>query len=70
MWRAVRSISCVRITFSSVLVSGTNRISIRNDLSGEPYDLYTAASYGATRTQPGKVIQILCLDTTGADITP
>jgi Phage capsid protein len=48
----------------------TNRISIRNDLSGEPYDLYTAASYGATRTQPGKVIQVLCQDTTGADITP
>lgn len=48
----------------------TNRVSIRNDLSGEPYDLYTATSYGATRTQPGKVLKILCSDTTGADITP
>jgi len=48
----------------------TNRVSIRNDLSGEPYDLYTSASFGATRTQPGKVLQIACLDTTGADITP
>lgn len=48
----------------------TNRVSIRNDLSGEPYDLYTATSYGATRTQPGKVLQILCADSTGADITP
>jgi hypothetical protein len=48
----------------------TNRVSIRNDLSGEPYDLYTAASFGATRTQPGKVVQILCADTTGSDITP
>jgi Phage capsid protein len=48
----------------------TNRVSIRNDLSGEPFDLYTAYSYGATRTQPGKVIQVLCADTTGADITP
>jgi len=48
----------------------TNRVSIRNDLSGEPYDLYTAASFGATRTQPGKVLQVLCADTTGADITP
>lgn len=47
-----------------------NRASIRNDLSGEPYDLYTAASFGATRTQPGKVLQIQCADTTGADITP
>jgi len=48
----------------------TNRVSIRNDLSGEPYDLYTAHSCGATRTQPGKVLQVLCADTTGADITP
>lgn len=48
----------------------TNRVSIRNDLSGEPYDLYTATSFGATRTQPGKVLKILCSDSTGADITP
>jgi hypothetical protein len=48
----------------------TNRVSIRNDLSSEPYDLYTSVSYGSTRLQPGKVLQILCLDTTGADITP
>lgn len=48
----------------------TNRVSIRNDLSGEPYDLYTKTSYGATRTQPGKVIKVNCSDTTGADITP
>lgn len=47
-----------------------NRVSIRNDLSGEPYDLYTQTSYGATRTQLGKVLSILCSDTTGADITP
>lgn len=47
-----------------------NRASIRNDLSSEPYDLNTQVSYGATRTQPGKVIQIACLDSTGADITP
>jgi hypothetical protein len=47
-----------------------NRVSIRNDLSGEPYDLYTQTSFGATRTQPGKVLQVLCADTTGADITP
>lgn len=48
----------------------TNRVSIRNDLSSEPWDLYTNAMFGATRLQPGKVIQILCADTTGADITP
>ncbi len=48
----------------------TNRVSIRNDLSSEPFDLYSKWSYGATRTQPGKVVQVLCADTTGADITP
>lgn len=49
----------------------TNRASIRNDLSSEPWDLYTQVSYGATRTQTsGKVIRIMCNDTTGADITP
>lgn len=47
-----------------------NRISIRNDISGEPYDLYTAVSYGGSRTQPGKVIQVLAADSTGSDITP
>jgi hypothetical protein len=47
-----------------------NRVSIRNDLSSEPYDLYTAWACGATRTQPGKVIQIACYDAAGADITP
>jgi|SRR5690242_5387474 len=48
----------------------TNRVSIRNELSSEPWDLYTKTMFGATRLQPGKVVQILCADTTGADITP
>lgn len=48
----------------------TNIASQRNDLSGHPYQIYTATSFGATRTQPGKVVQIVCADTTGADITP
>ena len=48
----------------------TNRVSIRNDLSSEPYDLYTKTSFGASRLQPGKVLSILCSDTSGADITP
>lgn len=47
-----------------------NRVSIRNDLSSEPWDLYTKVMYGATRLQLGKVLQILCSDTTGADISP
>ncbi len=47
----------------------TNRVSIRNDLSGEPWDLYTSVSFGATRTQPGKVLRVLCNDSVGGDIT-
>lgn len=48
----------------------SSRVSIRNDLSGEPYDLYTCTSYGATRLEQGRVIEVLCSDTTGADINP
>lgn len=47
-----------------------NRISQRNDLSSEPWQVYSKHTFGATRTQPGKVIELLCSDTTGADITP
>ena len=47
-----------------------NLITRRNDLSGHPYQIYTNAMSGGVRTQLGKVVQILCADTTGADITP
>jgi hypothetical protein len=47
-----------------------NRVSIRNDLSGEPYDLYTCASFGATRLEAGRTLQIACADSVGASITP
>lgn len=45
----------------------SHRISQRNDLSGEPWQIYTSASFGATRLMQGKVIQIACSDATGAD---
>ena len=48
----------------------TNRVSIRNDISSEPFQLYTSTMYGATRLQPGKVLDALCSDTSGADINP
>ena len=48
----------------------TSRVTIRNDLTGHPYQLYTMVTFGATRTQLGKVVQIDCLDSTGIDITP
>lgn len=46
-----------------------NRITIRHDLSSQPFQVYTQMMVGATRTQPGKVYQITCADTTGGDIT-
>lgn len=48
----------------------TNNIDQRPDLSGRPWQVLTQTMYGATRTQPGKVIQVLCADTSGADINP
>lgn len=47
-----------------------NDVTQRKDLSGLPWQVYSTHSFGATRTQPGKVFQVLCLDTGGADITP
>lgn len=44
-------------------------ISQRNDLEGHPWQAYSMLTIGATRLQPGKVLQIQCYDTTGADIT-
>lgn len=47
-----------------------NYIDIRTDLSGRPWQLTTRTMFGAVRMQPGKIVSILCSDTTGADITP
>ena len=42
----------------------------RPDLEANPWDVSSVYTYGATRTQPGKVVQVLCADTTGAAINP
>lgn len=42
----------------------------RPDLENNPWDISTTHTFGATRTQLGKVIQIAAADTTGADINP
>ncbi len=47
-----------------------NSVSKRNDLSGEPWQLYTMMSCGASRMQPGKLIEVDCADTSTTDITP
>jgi hypothetical protein len=48
----------------------SNRIDQRTDLTGIPWQLYTMATFGATRLQPGKMYSILCSDTSSTDITP
>lgn len=47
-----------------------NYIDIRADLSGRPWQVTTQTMYGAVRMQDGKVISILCSDSSGTDITP
>lgn len=37
---------------------------------GNPWNISTVLSHGATRTRPGKVICIECVDSTGADTNP
>ena len=48
----------------------SNVIDYRPDLSGRPWQLLTQTSFGATRLQAGKVVSILCSDSTGTDINP
>lgn len=48
----------------------TTTPSIRNDLSGHPYQLYTNYTVGATRLQKGKLFVVYCADTSGASIVP
>jgi len=48
----------------------THRIDQRVDLSSLPFQVYSASSYGSTRLQPGKVVEVLCSDASGSDITP
>ena len=48
-----------------------NDVDRRKDLSGLPYQIYTAMSSGATRLEPGRLLQVLCADTSAAaDVTP
>ncbi len=43
----------------------------RGDLSGLPWQIYTMMSSGATRLEPGRLLQCLCADSSAAaDVTP
>lgn len=48
----------------------STKIDNRSDIESDPWQLYSMITAGAVRTQLGKVIQINCADTSGADITP
>ena len=48
-----------------------NDVYRRRDLSGLPYQLASLMSSGATRLEPGRLLQALCADTSAAaDVTP
>jgi hypothetical protein len=48
-----------------------NYIDPRPDLSGRPFQLSTLMTSGATRLEPGRLLQVLCADTSAAaDVTP
>lgn len=48
-----------------------NNVDPRPDLSGRPWQLMTMMSSGATRLEPGRLLQVLCSDTSAAaDVTP
>jgi hypothetical protein len=48
-----------------------NDLERRRDLSGLPWQLATLMSSGATRLEPGRLLQVLCSDTSAAaDVTP
>lgn len=48
-----------------------NDIAQRKDLSSMPFQVYTRMSSGATRLEPGRLLQVLCADTSAAsDVTP
>ncbi len=48
-----------------------NDVDRRKDLSGLPYQIYTMMSCGATRLEPGRLLEADCADSsTAADVTP
>lgn len=46
------------------------RVDQRIDLSSMPWQIYANCMFGATRLEPGRVLQVKCADAYGADITP
>ena len=48
-----------------------NNVTRADWLESQPYQIYTMMSSGATRLEPGRLLQCLCADTSAAaDVTP
>jgi hypothetical protein len=48
-----------------------NDVRERADITGIPWQIYTLMSSGSTRLEPGRLLQVLCSDTSAAaDVTP
>ena len=57
--------------YLGIWMDNQTRVDQRIDLSGLPYQIYTMMSSGATRLEPGRLLQCLCADTSAAaDVTP
>ena len=57
--------------YLGVWMDNQTNVDQRFDLSGRPYQIYTMMSCGATRLEPGRLLQCLCADSSAAaDVTP
>jgi hypothetical protein len=57
--------------YLAIWLDANTTVSQRMDLSGQPWQLYTSMSSGATRLEPGRLLQVLAADTSAAaDVTP
>ena len=56
--------------YLGIWLDNQTNIDQRFDLSGRPWQLTMRTMFGPVRTQNGKVVSILCSDTSGQDITP
>jgi Phage capsid protein len=67
-----QNIACVKSGWYLGIWKDTeNDLDRRRDLSGLPWQLATLMSSGATRLEPGRLLQVLCADTSAAsDVTP
>jgi hypothetical protein len=63
---------CIALTYRGVYLGiwkeMMNRVSIREDLNSQPIQVYTSLMMGATRLEPGRIVEIDCgNDTFGSD---